>query len=256
MGLGPTLIMEDSILIAFSSAVDKQGSWMQKYFDLPRYRTRNSLVHAISIKRLCDACMRIDPAPTMCPHVPTPPQQDPRRTSFVEEFMADDNDRARVMQEVYGIPMDAVTSIFSRVDIDHLMYKSRVPMSKILWCFPDPRLTTVMHFVDPNGGTNRCVEGKKAFSSQLGMCSLLFNCPEAGHITVLGCMAYPSNSEEEMNQLVHSYCRRMAEIPFFQRCRHLVAVENNFGGPTMANMFFNRFQVCVPPIPLFFGCHQ
>jgi hypothetical protein len=89
VGIAPTMSMEDSCIICFSSATAKDNSWMQRFIHDPKYKDRNSVVKALHISRLCERCSQADPPPSYCPHAVTPPQQDPRREEFVKDFMFD-----------------------------------------------------------------------------------------------------------------------------------------------------------------------
>jgi hypothetical protein len=142
--------------------------------------------------------------------------------------------------EFQGITTENLITIFKKKEIDGLL-GVRLTMSDVTRCFPDPTQATVLHFVDPNGGSSYHVEGKKGFSSCAGICTVVFNCPRPNHVAVLGKFEFPTTNETEMNLMVHAYCRRMKENPFFESCRHLVGVEANYGGTIMASIYYNRF---------------
>ena len=244
-GVAPTLSVDNSSLICFSSAVNKKDSWMQRYFDDPKYAAKNSTVRAITLNRLCSRCRKKTPVPTHCEHDAhlLPQHQDPKRASMIQDLMNDgDEDDSHFQQEYLNIPQDHAASLFDKAHIEQLLNKPRISQFGMRRLFHDPSNVTVLHFVDPNGGSGKAFEGRKAHTSRLGIVSLVMNCPEPGACTIVGKVAFPTNDDERVSQVVDQYCAKLLEDEFLSRARHLLAVEPNFGGVIAVSSYLGRFR--------------
>lgn len=223
---------------------------MQRYHEDPKYLQKNSLIKAITINPLCDICMKKTPPPLECSHNlhTLPSHQDPSRRAIIEDLMLDGKEDAidQFRQEVLNLPMGHSTALFKRDCLLHILQKSHVPLATIRTVYPDPTTLTVFTFIDPNGGTSKCFEGKNAFSSRLGICSVILDCPLPTHVTVLGKMAFPTNDEMALNAVLHSYAKHIHDHPYFGHCRHLIGVESNFSGSVGSDIHFNRIRDEMP----------
>jgi hypothetical protein len=253
VGLGPTLSLQDSTFIGFSSSVSKDDSWTQRFYDDPKYKAKDSRVNANALIRLCDKCEKLDPLPTVCPHLEytLPPQQDPSRLDFIQDFMGDGRpeDDANFLQEVQNIPQQKSSTMLKRVDLVHL-FQSRVTVADIIHMFPQPEALTIMHFIDPNGGSNKMFAKDMSrlardHASNIGVCSVILNFPRLDHVTILGKIAVPSDRDDELERVISLYTETIARHDYFSRCQHLVGVESNMGA-TLVDIYLQRFKRGLP----------
>lgn len=95
---------------------------------------------------------------------------------------------------------------------------------------------TVWTFMDPNGG------GKM---SECGIVSLV-RVKETHDIVIVGLASVPTCGWLAVSDMIKNYCGKLREHPMLQGSRHLVAIENNYGGHVMANGFWRQFQAELP----------
>jgi hypothetical protein len=132
-------------------------------------------------------------------------------------------------------------TVISDTDIDALRNR---PMEFLVDL--NPQQTTVWTYIDPNGGA-QMISRHQAPPSKLGICSII---RIGKRKIIVGLHSQQAVGELEPLAQVSQYFGALAKNPQLAACRHVLFVENNYGGTLTADFFFNRARRVIPSIQM------
>ena len=231
--IAPMLIKMNTVFIGLST---NNGS--ENYFSkLFRANTvlHNELFVHVEVDKMCAACKAERRKPWECKHNDhkNPPWLIAAHVKRAKLFMTSD---AMVGREIYGTIMDDEGGIFEQDWLDRLMKKPRVSLNF------DNSLT-IFTFVDPSGGGGRNIKKPRSECAIVSVVRLANN-----EVVIVGLDKMNTRSAPDIAQLVRGYMQSFKRHSILGRMRHVVLIENNYGGSGFASMFVMNARAVLPTL--------
>lgn len=239
--ISPLLKMKNSVVVSASTQLDKSNHF-SKFFtaDYKKKAKIEHLVVTMQTDLLCTECRDSGAAAFECEH------GDFKHPSFniaankerAAVFIAD---KGKYAQEMMGAIAANRVSVIDDEHIEALIHR---PLVNLLSMTASE--TTVWTYIDPNGGAQDRV--KHGPPSKLGICSFIRGADKKKFI--VGMHSQQAVGEREPFEQVSQYFAAMASNQFLAGCRHILFVENNFGGTLTADWFFQRARRHIPSMQM------
>jgi len=240
--IAPLLKMKNSVVVSASTQLDKSNHF-SKFFT-SEYKKKANIEHLVVTMQtdlLCTECRDEGTAAFECKH------GDFKHPSFniaanAERAAVFIADKTKYAQEMMGAMSANDVSVIQDGDIEALQKRRLESLIDM-----QSEQTTVWTYIDPNGGARD--RGKHGPPSKLGMCSVIRDSKTKRKIIVAIHSQQAVGEAETLNQ-VTQYFTAIEKNPFLKACRHILFVENNFGGCLTADYFFNRARRVLPHIQM------
>lgn len=239
--IAPMLKMKNSVVVSASTQLDKSNHFSKFFTDEYKKSAKiDHLVVTMQTDLLCRECRESGAAAFECTH------GDYKHPAFniagnkerAAVFIADQQNFAR---EMMGAVSANAPSVIKEEHIEALKAKATNCLVDMV-----PRNTTIWTYIDPNGGA-QLIRRHNAPPSKLGITSMI---RDGKKKIIVGLHSQQAVGEMDTLAQVTQYFAALAKNPQLSGCRHVLFVENNFGGTLTADFFFLRAQRQIPSIQM------
>jgi hypothetical protein len=220
----PLLKVANAVLIALSTRLGPDNYYSKLFArddDLA-----NRILLRLKIELMCESCKSQQGSAFNCTHLDhlLPPWLLASNSERVQILM--DGDEEMYAQEVLGTDLSGKNSIFNSEDVR--VWRNSIPKNINQ---NDTHICLTM--IDPAGGG----------SSQTALVSIVMH-PNLQECRIIGLSEMDARDENDMCILISSYFRQLKT--YHPRAKHVVAVENNYGGGLIADILLQRSRKHIP----------
>lgn len=211
----PLLSMQNSCLLCISTLLES-GNHYSRMFSMTDDHGR-PVFETMSITLVCDDCMKTD-HPERCEHkLHTLPRWiSSSKVDIVRRLLEDDP--AMLLRETLGVCSDASTKAFRSAEVDEMLARPAKDISKMYGSYVYINQTKWLFVaVDPSGG------GTSAFAISVYHYTL-----DNEHVLV-AVEALTSSVVSEQHDLLVRVCKRLRQVPGFEKCGIVFVFECNLG---------------------------
>ena len=216
--IAPMMKVANSVLIALSTHLG-EDNYYTKLFE-SNHPAVKRLFLKLRVEVMCAACKRKKKDPTECTHMDHlhPAWLLSSNAERVKILM--EGDSKMYAQEALGVIWSDKRCVYKKEWLN--AFEARLPVD-----IKNTKGYFIMTMIDPAGSGD----------SQTGICSVV-RVPHTGELIIVGLAEADPLDVEDITEMIQRYMQGFNRHPILGKMDHVLSVESNYGGPIIANMFY------------------